>query len=726
MSNRDNELYEFGPFRLDSAKRLLLRDNEPVPLQLKAFETLLALVRQPRQVLTKDELMKTVWPDTFVEESNLAQNIFVLRKTLGEAAGGQRYIVTIPGRGYRFAEEVRPVSQDEKVVIESHSRTRIVIDEQTFPAVGSTTAVASVRKPWNTRLKFALAATVFGLAAFALAFRPAVPPPKITRVRQITHLGSLVHNTKILTDGPRIYFRAWEAHERMLRYVSPEGGEAFSVDRPFLEMDVEDLSPDGSEFLVTNLIDQSHGPGAPDIYPSIWRIPVPSGSPRPLGTLRARETKWSPDGHTIACAVGSDILAADPDGTNVRRLATLPGSPMYLVWSPDGQHLRFALRDDANKGVTLWQLDLATKAARRLLPEWPSTWRLLPGGWTPDTRYFFFTALGEGTRNIWAIREKDEILRKVNPQPVQLSAGPLNFYLPTPGKDGSTIFVAGEQIRGQLLRYDVASRAFVPYAKGISADQVAYSRDGEWMVYVEFPDAVLVRSRVDGSERRQLTFSPMRVAHPQWSPDATQIAFQALAHQGAQEKIYLVPSAGGLPVPAMPDDSKPKTHPSWAPDGNTILFSIWDEDHSNPSLQILDLKNRSISQLPNSAGLHWGRISPDGRNVIALEDVSQRLMLYDVASHTTRALAQQADHPRWSADGLYVYFNSIYFSPAGRTGGVYRWQLATNTTESIVNYPDFLLNGNNGVTFGLTPKNEILLLHDLSTRDLYALDLDLP
>jgi DNA-binding winged helix-turn-helix (wHTH) protein/tetratricopeptide (TPR) repeat protein len=129
MSNQGKELYEFGPFRLDPAKRLLLRDNEPVPLQLKAFETLLVLVRNSEQVVLKDDLMKAVWPDTFVEESNLAQNIFVLRKTLGAVAGEHRYIATIPGRGYRFTEKVRVISEEESLVVESHSRSRVVIEE---------------------------------------------------------------------------------------------------------------------------------------------------------------------------------------------------------------------------------------------------------------------------------------------------------------------------------------------------------------------------------------------------------------------------------------------------------------------------------------------------------------------------------------------------------------------------------------------------------------------
>ncbi len=129
MSNQGKELYEFGPFRLDPSRRLLLRENQPVPLQPKAFETLLALVRTSEQVILKDDLMKIVWPDTFVEESNLAQNVFVLRKALGETAGEHRYIVTIPGRGYRFAEKVRVIAVDDTLAVETHARTRLVIEE---------------------------------------------------------------------------------------------------------------------------------------------------------------------------------------------------------------------------------------------------------------------------------------------------------------------------------------------------------------------------------------------------------------------------------------------------------------------------------------------------------------------------------------------------------------------------------------------------------------------
>jgi len=107
MSNSSKTIYEFGPFQIDMERYLLLRDDEPIPLSPKVFETLLFLVENRGRVGKKDEIINSVWPDTFVEESNLAQNVFLLRKALGEEKNEHRYIVTIPGVGYRFVAPVR-------------------------------------------------------------------------------------------------------------------------------------------------------------------------------------------------------------------------------------------------------------------------------------------------------------------------------------------------------------------------------------------------------------------------------------------------------------------------------------------------------------------------------------------------------------------------------------------------------------------------------------------
>ncbi|HEX5733304.1 MAG TPA: winged helix-turn-helix domain-containing protein [Blastocatellia bacterium] len=138
MSLTTKRFYEFSAFRLDADQRLLLRDGEVVPLTPKAIDLLVALVENSGHVLTKDELMKRVWPDSFVEEANLSHHVFTLRKALGEDRDGAKYIETIPRRGYRFVASVSQVQDEsDEIVVAEHSRTHIVIEQsqETIPDV---------------------------------------------------------------------------------------------------------------------------------------------------------------------------------------------------------------------------------------------------------------------------------------------------------------------------------------------------------------------------------------------------------------------------------------------------------------------------------------------------------------------------------------------------------------------------------------------------------------
>src|SRR5574341_168810 len=126
MSERSGHFYEFGPFRLDTNERLLLREGEVVPLPPKAFETLLALVEHHGRVLRKDELMKLIWHDTFVEEGNLAQHIFTLRRALARGQNGQQYNETVPRRGYCFVAEVKEeLDRSADLIGEERARAQI-------------------------------------------------------------------------------------------------------------------------------------------------------------------------------------------------------------------------------------------------------------------------------------------------------------------------------------------------------------------------------------------------------------------------------------------------------------------------------------------------------------------------------------------------------------------------------------------------------------------------
>ena len=119
MSSPGNHLYDFGAFRIDCAERVLFRDGDPLTLTPKAFDLLLALVERPGRVVSKEELMTAVWPETAVEESNLTHHISVLRKVLGELDGQHPYIETIPRRGYRFLADVERVENLPRTAGES-------------------------------------------------------------------------------------------------------------------------------------------------------------------------------------------------------------------------------------------------------------------------------------------------------------------------------------------------------------------------------------------------------------------------------------------------------------------------------------------------------------------------------------------------------------------------------------------------------------------------------
>ena len=117
---RDDNLFQFGAFRLDAGERVLLRDGRLVPLPAKVFSTLLLLVRNNGHVVEKDVLMEEVWPDEYVEEGNLAQHIFILRKALGESTENPKYIETVPRRGYRFvAKMIEPEEKADDKEIDS-------------------------------------------------------------------------------------------------------------------------------------------------------------------------------------------------------------------------------------------------------------------------------------------------------------------------------------------------------------------------------------------------------------------------------------------------------------------------------------------------------------------------------------------------------------------------------------------------------------------------------
>src|SRR5262245_43431077 len=198
MSEPKPHFYNFGPFRINVSERLLFRGDHLVPLTPKALDLLVVLVESRGQLLTKEELMKQVWPDSFVEEANLSHNIYKLREALGDGSNGEKYIETLPRRGYRFVAKVAEIHDPQThLVVEELSRAHIVVEEDQVASERLALPAARSRKAiWLIAGGLALITLVAGLIYFLSNRGPAVATAAPTRSIAVLPFKPLVANDR--------------------------------------------------------------------------------------------------------------------------------------------------------------------------------------------------------------------------------------------------------------------------------------------------------------------------------------------------------------------------------------------------------------------------------------------------------------------------------------------------------------------------------------------------
>ena len=172
---------------------------------------------------------------------------------------------------------------------------------------------------------------------------------------------------------------------------------------------------------------------------------------------------------------------------------------------------------------------------------------------------------------------------------------------------------------------------------GISAGDLDFSRDGKWVTYIQYPESTLWRSRIDGTERVQLTYAPLIAALPHWSPDGLQIAFSAYA-PGKTWQVYLT-TKDGTPPERLTKGDQPETDPTWSPDGKTLAFGTNDPPTGEKAaIKLVHMQTREISILPGAKGLFGSRWSPDGKYMLGISSDNTKLMLYEFSTKTWREL----------------------------------------------------------------------------------------
>jgi len=608
---------------------------------------------------------------------------------------------------YQSAAEMRADLQRLKRDTESgHSAANTAasseISSPTAAGVSSS-AVVSRTSAWRTWAAAIGGLALLFIAAFVYLQSRPLPQPKVSGYFPVTHDGK----PKYLfgTDGARLYFNEYSATGRIAQ-VASSGGEVAPVLAPAPTMALLAVSPDGGTLLVADELGQTAFRGP------LWEVPVLGGSPRKLGEAAGQAGAWSPDGQKIAYADGQDFFLANSDGSEPRKLFTGPDQVTDLTWSPDGSVIRFSVGDITGPRSAQWQISATGKDPLPLLPGWNLPSSDCCGRWTPDGKYFVFPSKGV----IWARAETGGLFGKAKGQPFQLTSGPMYFFSPLPSKDGKKLFVVGALARGELSRYDAKSAQFAPFLSGISADSVSFSKDGQWVAYVSFPDGILWKSKADGSQRIQLTYPPLTPVLPSWSPDGQQIVFYGLS-PGKKTKSYLVASEGGTPREIIPDDPQEEFDPSWSGDGTKIAFGHGPSG-PNPGIRIIDLKTNQVSTLPGSEGLFSSRWSPDGRYLAAMPSASRSLMLFDFATQKWGEIAKiTCGFPNWSKNSDYVYFLHEENQPA-----VMRIRIRDRKIEKVADLKNFRQTGFWSVWLGMAPDDSPLLLRDTGTQEIYALD----
>jgi serine/threonine protein kinase/Tol biopolymer transport system component len=616
---------------------------------------------------------------------------------------------------WQSANEMRTELRRLKRNLESGSS---IITSTQSPAVRAD----SKARRWLVWALLCSAALIGFGAFFYMLFRP--KPPRLLGSVQITNDGlpkllSLnLSGSPLVTDGPRLYFAEMQSGVNFLAQVSSAGGDTGLRAMPSRDGLIADISTRRSELLLAAIVSS-------ELDAPLWMMPTSSGPARRLGDLSGHDGTLSPDGQQLVYAKGHDLFVARADGTGTRKLIGVTGVAFWPRWSPDERRLRFTIRDPESGETSLWEVSAAGTGLHPLLPQWNSPPAECCGNWTPDGKYFVFQSTRDGRSQIWARREPKGLFHRTASAPVQLTNGPLSFDSPVPSLDGKQLFVIGVKRRGEIIRQDAKSGDFVPLLPGVSAEGLGFSQDRQWVAYATFPDAIAWRSKVDGSERLQLSFPPLKAALPKWSPDGKQIAFMGQLG-GKPWKIYLVPSDGGTPKEAMPGEHH-EADPSWLPGRNALVFggAPWEGGPPEQSaIYLLDLNTQQVSEIPGSHGLFSPRPSPDGRFIAALAADSTSLKLFSFASQKWSDLANTTlSWPGWTRDGKYIYFENFIDANAA----VFRVRLSDHKVQLVSVLKDlrpaFGIFGN---WSGLAPDDSPLVLRDIGTEEVYVFDWQTP
>lgn len=704
---QSEKVVRFGPFETNLLTGEMRKYGIRVRLGGQPTEILTALLETPGEIVTREELRRRLWADdTFVEfENGLNNAVKKLRSVLGDSAGKPLYIETLHRVGYRF---VAPIELTNSAAI---------VSDGLAPAA-ATEVPPKTGTPFNWR-KWSVA---FAMAIAAIAgYAVLVPPPMPTATNFIErpiseHLDGFA---RLVTDGARVYFLERSGDRHNLVQTSTAGGPTSPVAAPFRGTRIFDVSRDETEFLIGNF--EVARLGLP-----LWIWPVQGGSPIRVGEVIADDASWAPNGQHILYARRNDIRVVARDGSGDRLLIHTTGRPYWIRFSPDGRKMTFSVDSIQTDEGTLWEAAADGSDAHMRFPGWSAPPSECCGEWTPDGKYLLFSSRHAGFENLWVVRERRDLLHWRLPGPVQLTPTARALGLGVLTRNGTRAFVRAWNEDSRFEQYDFSSGSFRSRQTMQGAFGLIPSLDGA-KVAVMKNDWTLWDTKADGSDALQLTAPPLEAAQPQWSPDGTQIAFEAHT-PGSLVRTYVVNAVGG-PIQEILPDAGEQGVPAWSPDGTQIAIAVNvfpPPDAKVPrGIFLVNWKTRQGHQVAGSEGLTSPMWSPDGKYFIAKTADERAILSFDARTQTWKTIANGAvlSGVTWSRDSRYLYVQK--FADEGQP--IYRLRVPGWEWERVVDFASAIKEGFDLCVLQSAAEDGSLIVRlSSSGGQVYALDLNLP